>query len=266
MLVAGFIWFFGFRRGAPSWSGECWSTGSTFCTQMGSGIYRAIWRRPNACHYRRRERRCRFSNVAGHVIWRYHRDVALPKREAALPSCHVNPADAYQTFAASPYLPMQYNYNDWVPSQAYYAFAAAANCSNERPYGYGQRNSTIFDCLVNAPTEVLQTAGYRIGASGPDYEWVFLPVTDGVFVQERPSQQLSEKKLNGVNILVGVSRRLSCNRAELILFSSRTTQMKVNSSFRKASPPTKTSTTTFKSCFLTSTKPRSHRSSTCTPD
>jgi len=100
---------------------------------------------------------------------------------------------------------MQYNYNDWVPSQTYYAFAAAANCSNDRPYGYLQRNQTIFDCLINASTETLQTAGYRISASGPDYEWAFLPVTDGVFVRERPSQQLLKRKLNGVNLLIGVS-------------------------------------------------------------
>jgi hypothetical protein len=30
-----------------------------------------------------------------------------------------------------------------------------------------------------------------------------LPVTDGVFIQDVPSQQLLEKKVNGENLLVG---------------------------------------------------------------
>ncbi|KAJ4516524.1 hypothetical protein HRR83_001858 [Exophiala dermatitidis] len=52
------------------------------------------------------------------------------------------------TIAASPYLPMQYGYKDWVPSQAYYA-------------------------------------------------------TDGVFIQDLPSQQLLRRRVNGKNALIG---------------------------------------------------------------
>lgn len=33
--------------------------------------------------------------------------------------------------------------------------------------------------------------------------WVFLPVTDGVFVQDEPSRQLLEQRVNGRNALVG---------------------------------------------------------------
>ena len=33
------------------------------------------------------------------------------------------------TISMSPYLPMQYGYKDWIPSQSYYAFATAAGCA-----------------------------------------------------------------------------------------------------------------------------------------
>ena len=112
---------------------------------------------------------------------------------------------------ASPFLPHQYNYNDWIPSQAYYAFAAEANCSINRPYGYNQSSQTIFDCLVNASTETLQIASYRTEGSGAFYQYTFVPVTDGVFVQERPSQQITEGRLNGVNTLTGVRNPSCCS-------------------------------------------------------
>lgn len=33
--------------------------------------------------------------------------------------------------------------------------------------------------------------------------WGFLPVTDGVFIQDRPSKQLAEKRVNGLRMLTG---------------------------------------------------------------
>jgi len=103
--------------------------------------------------------------------------------------------------AASPYLPMQYGYKDWVPSQSYYAFAGLANCMPNTAYGSSAR--TIFECLVNQDTETLQYASFNVSASGTFGTWGFLPVTDGVFIQDVPSQQLLEKKVNGENLLVG---------------------------------------------------------------
>jgi carboxylesterase type B len=103
--------------------------------------------------------------------------------------------------AASPYLPMQYGYKDWVPSQSYYAFAGLANCMPNTAYGSSSR--TIFECLVNQDTEVLQNASFAVSASGTFGTWGFLPVTDNVFIQDVPSQQLLEKKVNGENLLVG---------------------------------------------------------------
>lgn len=104
--------------------------------------------------------------------------------------------------AASPYLPMQYGYKDWVPSQSYYAYAAEAGCLQTT--AYGSSSTTIFECLVGKDTHTLQMASFNVSASGTYGTWGFLPVTDGVFIQDRPSQQLLEKRVNGRNLLVGV--------------------------------------------------------------
>lgn len=103
--------------------------------------------------------------------------------------------------AASPYLPQQYGYKDWQPSQAYYAFAHWAGCLPNQ--AYGGSNQTIFQCLVEANTTTLQYASFNVSMSGKYGTWGFLPVTDGIFVQEEPSLQLLQKRVNGKNILVG---------------------------------------------------------------
>ena len=105
------------------------------------------------------------------------------------------------TIAASPYLPMQYGYKDWIPSQSYYAFAGQAGCTDTN--AYGQSSQTIFQCLVEKDTDTLMNASATISQSGTYGTWGFLPVTDGVFVQQTPSQQLLKKKINGKNALIG---------------------------------------------------------------
>lgn len=107
------------------------------------------------------------------------------------------------SIAASPYLPMQYGYKDWVPSQSYYAFAAEAGCLQAT--AYGNSPSTIFDCLTQQDTAILQDASFNVSSSGTYGTWGFLPVTDGIFIQDVPSQQLLQKRINGRNLLVGVS-------------------------------------------------------------
>ncbi|KAL2401470.1 Chlorogenic acid esterase [Exophiala dermatitidis] len=104
------------------------------------------------------------------------------------------------TIASSPYLPMQYNYNDWQPSQAYYAFATMVGCAPTLPYG--AHSGTLFDCLVSKDSSTLQNASATLSESGKYGTWCFLPVTDGIFVQDLPSRQLLRKELNGVNLLV----------------------------------------------------------------
>ncbi|KAI9711686.1 MAG: hypothetical protein M1828_001797 [Chrysothrix sp. TS-e1954] len=103
--------------------------------------------------------------------------------------------------AASPGLVTQYNYNDFVPTQAYMAFATHAGCAPTLPFG--NSSQTIFDCLVSKPSEELQKADFLVSASGFSGSWAFLPVTDGVFSTGSPSTQLLKRKLNGNRLLVG---------------------------------------------------------------
>lgn len=101
-----------------------------------------------------------------------------------------------QSITASPYLPTQYGYGDFVPTQSYYAFAIAAGCPPT--YAYGNSTQTIFACLQAKSTEVLQRASNDISTSGVFGSWGFLPVTDGTFIQETPSQALLKRKVNGL--------------------------------------------------------------------
>lgn len=105
------------------------------------------------------------------------------------------------SLAASPYLPMQYDYKDWIPTQSYYAYATAVGCPPTK--AYGNTSETIFQCIVSKDTRTLQTASFNISGSGTYGTWGFLPVTDGTFVQQLPSQQLLQRQLNGERLLVG---------------------------------------------------------------
>ena len=131
--------------------------------------------------------------------------------------------------AASPFLQQQYAYNDVVPSQSYHAFASAAGCLG--PSGFSQNNTSdaIFWCLVNKDTITLQSASATVSASSRYGTWAFVPVTDGSFVQQLPSQQLLKKQVNGNSILVGVGHHFYYERQPAEsgwLTCSRTTQMK----------------------------------------
>ena len=107
------------------------------------------------------------------------------------------------SIAVSPYLPMQYGYKDWVPSQAYYAFATQAGCfPNTR---YGSSPGSIFQCLVAQDSSILQNASASVSTSGTYGTYGFLPVTDKVLLQQTPSKQFLQKQLNGQNLLVGNS-------------------------------------------------------------
>lgn len=61
--------------------------------------------------------------------------------------------------AASPYLPFQYGYKDFEPSQSYYAFAAQAGCFDG--VAYGKTNQSIFECLLTKDSKTLQEANVK---------------------------------------------------------------------------------------------------------
>ena len=97
---------------------------------------------------------------------------------------------------------MQYGYADFVPSQSYYAFAATVGCFDDM--AFGNMTGTIFECLVGKDTETLQNANNMVSSTSAYGTWAFLPVTDGKFIQQLPSQQLLKNQVNGVRTLVGV--------------------------------------------------------------
>lgn len=105
--------------------------------------------------------------------------------------------------AASPYLPMQHGFADSQPTESYYAFATAAGCFHGKPATDLRHQISIFECLQKQPSEILMRASYNTTTSGVYGSYVFAPVTDGVFVQDTPSRQLLQKKVNGQKILTG---------------------------------------------------------------
>lgn len=105
--------------------------------------------------------------------------------------------------AASPYLPMQYGYSDFVPSQSYYAFAHAAGCEAINAFGSPANSTSIFQCLVSQDSAILINASSLVSVSGMYGTWGFLPVTDRKFILQVPSKQLQQKQVNGLRILSG---------------------------------------------------------------
>ena len=106
-----------------------------------------------------------------------------------------------QSIAASPYLPMQYGYADFVPSQSYYALAYKVGCFDGTPFL--NQSETVLQCLRKKDTLIMQQANAITSQTGKYGTWGFLPVTDGTFVQDLPSRQLQAGKLNGKRILTG---------------------------------------------------------------
>ncbi|KAF7128695.1 hypothetical protein CNMCM5793_003546 [Aspergillus hiratsukae] len=98
--------------------------------------------------------------------------------------------------ASSPYAPMQHHYTDALPNTRYHQFADYVGCPGP--------NST-FGCLVEADTYDLQNASHMVSQAAPYGQWAFSPVTDGVLVQQRPSQQLGQGLVNGRTLLVGTN-------------------------------------------------------------
>ncbi|CAI7576939.1 unnamed protein product [Penicillium glandicola] len=101
--------------------------------------------------------------------------------------------------AASPYTASLYQYDDQVPTGHYEHFAQRAGCHN----GDNSSKAAVFECLVNADTDTLQYASANVSTSGDWGSWAFLPVVDGDFIQELPSEQLLKKKVSGKRVLSG---------------------------------------------------------------
>jgi carboxylesterase type B len=126
---------------------------------------------------------------------------------------------------ASPYLPMQYDYDGLMPEKGWKSFVGAVGCED------GNGNGSVFECLVGKDTLTLQNASAYVSAAGEYGQWGFLPVTDGEFLASRPSEQLLAGKVNGRRMLSGVCSSIPFRtfKEPLLTHSStshRTTQTK----------------------------------------
>ncbi|ORY18052.1 Alpha/Beta hydrolase protein [Clohesyomyces aquaticus] len=95
---------------------------------------------------------------------------------------------------ASPWIPNQYNFDDAIPTKAYGDFVAAAGCSAA---------ADKLQCLRDADTMNVQKASFKVSEAGPFGTFAFLPVTDGSFIKQRPTQALLSKAIHGKRILSG---------------------------------------------------------------
>ena len=102
-----------------------------------------------------------------------------------------------QLIGASPYLPRQYKYNDVIPESHYRSLARRLDCDGDE--------APMFDCLVSSDVLNITQVAFQVSNNHFYYDWGLVPVTDGVILQDVPSQQLLRRQVNGRRILVGVS-------------------------------------------------------------
>jgi len=92
------------------------------------------------------------------------------------------------TMAFSVFSPSEYNATDAVVQDYYYEFATAAGCEDA---------SDSLSCLRQADIDTLIAAAYQVERLAGFGNYVFTPVVDGTFIQERPEAALQAGKMNG---------------------------------------------------------------------
>ncbi len=182
------------------------------CYAVGSKLYQLVRRRPRTGNYIWRVSWRWLGHVSCSCWRREPAKEALQERRNAWEENSVNlQANNGQAIAASSYLVAQYDYNATVPTQRYSQFAKAAGCDAK---------GNVFECLVGKDTLSLQYANSNVSSNQTYGTWAFLPVTDGVYVTQLASVQLDQKKVNGVNLFVGVSNWGAMRRKRVLLILS----------------------------------------------
>lgn len=224
--IAGSFWILVFGRGSQVRCRQCWSARSNVCATLVAKVHTSLWRRSVSSHHRRskcwrsvasirsvpritdnRFLERWFSHDAGYGLRRQSQVLAFPKRWfLSLGLVLGFPIDVFKLIAASPFLGQQHGYADPAPTEAYYALAEAVGCFPGAPSA--NYKDTVFNCLLKADTNLLQSANVNVSSSGRFGTWAFLPVTDGVYIQNTPSKQLPSEQVNGMNMLVGVGYSL----------------------------------------------------------
>ncbi|KAK3934071.1 lipase 2 [Diplogelasinospora grovesii] len=104
--------------------------------------------------------------------------------------------------ADSPYLPTQPNFDDGITTDYYLQFARRAGCLDDNA-PINLIEGSIFRCLQDAGTYVLQNASAYTSYAAKFGQWAFIPVTDGTLIRDRPTSQLLNGKVNGERMITG---------------------------------------------------------------
>ncbi|KAJ7698640.1 alpha/beta-hydrolase [Mycena rosella] len=95
--------------------------------------------------------------------------------------------------ANSPFLPLQYRYDDPIPEALYADVVSQCGCAH---------TSDTLQCLRSVPATVLLAADIQIGLANFMGTYTFVPVVDTTFIVERPSVTLHRGSKNGDALLV----------------------------------------------------------------
>lgn len=101
---------------------------------------------------------------------------------------------------SSPYIPQQWDYDGAWPTKYYNMLADFAGCSDGEDVS---SSAETFECLSSVDSNTLQNASAQVSVRALFGQWAFVPVTDGTFVQNRPTVQLLSGKVNGQSLVIG---------------------------------------------------------------
>ncbi|KAJ3811326.1 Alpha/Beta hydrolase protein [Lentinula aff. lateritia] len=93
---------------------------------------------------------------------------------------------------SSTFLPSQYVYNDAIPELLYSKVVSQAECSSA---------DDSLTCLRAVDAVTLETLNNNIIAGGFYGTFLFVPVVDGTFIMQRPTEALAQGKVNGKALL-----------------------------------------------------------------
>ncbi|KAJ3732159.1 Alpha/Beta hydrolase protein [Lentinula guzmanii] len=93
---------------------------------------------------------------------------------------------------SSSFLPSQYMYNDSIPESLYSEVVSQANCSSKED---------SLACLREVDATTLENINTAINGAGFYGLFVFIPVIDGSFITQRPTESLKQGKVNGKALL-----------------------------------------------------------------
>ncbi|TFK35578.1 Alpha/Beta hydrolase protein, partial [Crucibulum laeve] len=94
--------------------------------------------------------------------------------------------------SSSSFLPSQYKFNDPIPEKIYDSLVSMTGCSPS--------NDTLA-CLRTADSNFLDTANVNITLNGFFGTFVTVPVIDGTFITESPTELFKQRKVNGEFLL-----------------------------------------------------------------